>query len=573
MFLSLSFFFSSFFITEVVQYIIYRAASSFFSALFGWKLFPYTFHLFFLLEGWGNFLFVLVLVIVTALLFYLYIFFDYRLFAVFLFTPALSMLWSTLEWARVKTSGDDMIHLVHEATNDMEKWGPTGPQMEKVCFEFNRGGAISIKEELEYRLNHAKKSWRTCYKSLLVIDYLIRNSKEESLKLLYTLKPVLSSLSSSFYYTNSSGEDHGISVRERSKSVLELLSDPGLMQEEREKARLVKAHLNNSNRAGMYGSRGRLYDSSNYSASDPLSRNTHAARYPLRTERAPTKFESKEEQEQADNAVAMRLQREEELRSGLSAQQLEEMYARQARQRIVSQLPSTPSPAQRNEADAEYAERLQKIEDARSQREGRSLPTFRSDKAESATAHTITAASPSVVPPTQEEKSSPFQLDDLFNAGPPAGAAVQDPFSIAPQAQHLDPWRIQDPTTVHSGFPVSSLPVSSETAPSNPWGAAPAPTPASNPWSGTSPSAPAGTTPGVPPNNPWGAAPASTASNFASFDQYSSPPLSAPTAIPNSVGGDLFNAKPSELGEEKSQDKEQTEMWNYLEGFAKNKRS
>lgn len=493
------------------------------------------------------------------------------------------MLWSAREWARVKATGDDMVNLVHEATNDTEKWGPTGPQMEKICHAFNGEGRYAIVEELEYRIRHAKDSWRPCYKSLLVVDYLARNAKEERLKLLAVFKSLLSQLASSFYYTNSQGVDHGISVRERCKNILELLSDPALLQEERDKARLVKTHLDGGSRGFGLRPGSRQYGGGLQTPSphkDSLYQRRDQDRSSLFHDETGVSFTRKEQQELDDSIVAMRLQREEELRTGLSAQQLEEMYARQARRRQNSGSSLAPSPGYRKETDEEHTMRLQREEMEQGSYVSQRQPPACTDRVTNAnpttttpiTTATTTCTTPvptfSASPPKQEEKAPPtFRLDDLFSAPPPSMSNVQDPFHVpaqlhpfgGPMGGGSGPVPSENPGMLFAPPPTSP--------PSNPWGAAP------------SPSAPPGATPSVSPSqhwdttaappassSSWGAAPGALAST--PMDLWGAAPSSSSSGTSSSASVEgLFSALKAGEGSGKGED--QKELWNCLEGFAK----
>lgn len=82
----------------------------------------------------------------------------------------------------------------------------------------------------------AANEWRQIYKSLQLLDYLVKHGSERiiddiraNLSLIQMLK--------SFHYIDSKGRDQGINVRNRSKNLVNLLNDDALVRLERKKAR------------------------------------------------------------------------------------------------------------------------------------------------------------------------------------------------------------------------------------------------------------------------------------------------------------------------------------------------
>ncbi|XFF78319.1 hypothetical protein AB1E18_004538 [Capra hircus] len=85
------------------------------------------------------------------------------------------------------------------------------------------------------RLNDHGKNWRHVYKSLTLMDYLIKNGSEkviqhcrEGYRNLQTLKD--------FQHIDEAGKDQGYYIREKSKQVITLLMDEQLLHREREVA-------------------------------------------------------------------------------------------------------------------------------------------------------------------------------------------------------------------------------------------------------------------------------------------------------------------------------------------------
>eukprot|EP00276_Gloeochaete_wittrockiana_P016580 CAMPEP_0184335614 /NCGR_PEP_ID=MMETSP1089-20130417/4155_1 /TAXON_ID=38269 ORGANISM="Gloeochaete wittrockiana, Strain SAG46.84" /NCGR_SAMPLE_ID=MMETSP1089 /ASSEMBLY_ACC=CAM_ASM_000445 /LENGTH=529 /DNA_ID=CAMNT_0026660375 /DNA_START=62 /DNA_END=1651 /DNA_ORIENTATION=- len=128
---------------------------------------------------------------------------------------------------------------VLEATSN-EKWGPTGTQMKDVAratYSYNDFPLImnTIWERLNDRV---PVNWRHVYKSLLLLDYLLKNGTEQVINDARVHMGLLQSLTQYNYIEGSN--DVGISIRERVKIVLDLLHDNKRLAEEREKAEQVR---------------------------------------------------------------------------------------------------------------------------------------------------------------------------------------------------------------------------------------------------------------------------------------------------------------------------------------------
>lgn len=130
---------------------------------------------------------------------------------------------------------------VREATNN-EPWGASTTLMAQIA-----AGTYNYREREEivgfiFRrfTEKAANEWRQIYKSLQLLEYLIKNGSERiiddvraNLSLILMLK--------SFHYIDSKGRDQGINVRNRSKNLVSLLGDDALIRSERKKAK-VNAH-------------------------------------------------------------------------------------------------------------------------------------------------------------------------------------------------------------------------------------------------------------------------------------------------------------------------------------------
>ncbi|KAK6201031.1 epsin N-terminal homology-containing protein [Scheffersomyces amazonensis] len=126
---------------------------------------------------------------------------------------------------------------VREATNN-EPWGAPSTLMAQIA-----AGTYNYREREEiigftFRrfTEKAANEWRQIYKSLQLLDYLIKNGSERliddvraNLSLIQMLK--------SFHYIDSKGRDQGINVRNKAKNLIAFLNDDALIRSERKKAR------------------------------------------------------------------------------------------------------------------------------------------------------------------------------------------------------------------------------------------------------------------------------------------------------------------------------------------------
>ncbi|KAI5960195.1 ENT3 [Candida pseudojiufengensis] len=126
---------------------------------------------------------------------------------------------------------------VREATNN-EPWGAPSTLMAQIASAtYNYREREEIIAFIFRRFTEkAANEWRQVYKSLQLLDYLIKNGSERliddvrsNLSLIQMLK--------SFHYIDSKGRDQGINVRNKAKNLINLLNDDTQIRNERKKAR------------------------------------------------------------------------------------------------------------------------------------------------------------------------------------------------------------------------------------------------------------------------------------------------------------------------------------------------
>lgn len=129
---------------------------------------------------------------------------------------------------------------VREATND-DPWGPSGQQMQEIsAYTFTYEAFPEAMGMLWKRmLIDSKQNWRRTYKSLLLLDYLVKNGSERVVtsarEHLYDLRAL-----ENFTYVDENGKDQGINIRHKVTDMLEFIQDDERLREERKKAKKNK---------------------------------------------------------------------------------------------------------------------------------------------------------------------------------------------------------------------------------------------------------------------------------------------------------------------------------------------
>lgn len=131
----------------------------------------------------------------------------------------------------------EMESKVREATND-EAWGPTGQLMQEIAqATFSYEYFPEVMSMLWRRmLIDNQQNWRRTYKSLVVLNYLIKNGAERVVtsarEHIYDLKTL-----ENFAFIDENGKDCGLNVRIRVKQLIEFIQDDDALREERKKAK------------------------------------------------------------------------------------------------------------------------------------------------------------------------------------------------------------------------------------------------------------------------------------------------------------------------------------------------
>jgi epsin len=140
---------------------------------------------------------------------------------------------------------------VREATSN-DPWGPSTTLMSEIAeLTYNVMAFAEIMQMIWKRLNDHGKNWRHVYKSLVLLDYILKTGSErvaqqcrENLMAIQTLKD--------FQYIED-GKDHGQNVREKSKALVALLKDDERFKNERTKALTAKERFAQNTGSGLSG--------------------------------------------------------------------------------------------------------------------------------------------------------------------------------------------------------------------------------------------------------------------------------------------------------------------------------
>ncbi|XP_066490569.1 ENTH domain-containing protein 1 [Tiliqua scincoides] len=128
---------------------------------------------------------------------------------------------------------------VREATSN-DPWGPSSSLMLEISdLTYNAVSLSEIMDMIWHRLNDHGKNWRHVYKSLTLVDYLLKNGSKKVIQHCQEGYFNIQMLKD-FHHLDEAGKDQGFHVREKSKQVIALLTDEQLLHNEREIARRTR---------------------------------------------------------------------------------------------------------------------------------------------------------------------------------------------------------------------------------------------------------------------------------------------------------------------------------------------
>ncbi|KAI8064086.1 hypothetical protein BDF21DRAFT_428183 [Thamnidium elegans] len=126
---------------------------------------------------------------------------------------------------------------VHDATNN-EAWGASSTVMQEIAqATFNYQYFNEIMPTIYKRFTEKEaKYWRQIYKSLVLLEYLVKNGSERVVDDARSHVSMIKMMKN-FHYVDEKGKDQGINVRSRAKELAELLGDVDTIKAERKKAK------------------------------------------------------------------------------------------------------------------------------------------------------------------------------------------------------------------------------------------------------------------------------------------------------------------------------------------------
>jgi len=126
---------------------------------------------------------------------------------------------------------------VREATSN-DAWGPSTTLMSEIAdLTYNVVAYAEIMPIIWRRLEDSGRNWRHVYKSLVLLDYLVRTGSERVARECRERAWAIQGIADSFEFAeNAEGQDHAAGVRERARALTALLRDDDRLRNERAKA-------------------------------------------------------------------------------------------------------------------------------------------------------------------------------------------------------------------------------------------------------------------------------------------------------------------------------------------------
>ncbi|GAB4816540.1 hypothetical protein N2152v2_003586 [Parachlorella kessleri] len=146
----------------------------------------------------------------------------------------------TLKAKQVVLNLSDVAVKTLEATNN-EKWGPHGQLLNDIAEgSYDAEKFKEVWEVLRKRITEGVgEKWRLTYKSLLVIEFLVKQSSQHVVQVVLENVGIFQDLQK-YQYKDEAGKDWGINVRNRAKELCALLGNSDRIREERAKAKANK---------------------------------------------------------------------------------------------------------------------------------------------------------------------------------------------------------------------------------------------------------------------------------------------------------------------------------------------
>lgn len=405
---------------------------------------------------------------------------------------------------------------VRESTSN-DPWGPSSTIMGEIAdLTYNVVAFTEIMQMIWKRLNDHGKNWRHVYKSLVLLDYIIKTGSEkvaqqckENIYAIQTLKD---------FQHIEDNKDLGMNVREKAKQLVSLLKDEERLKNERVKALKAKERfaqnamgIGNEKQQTRYGAGSPSLQTSSGGYSDPYGGAGAGAGAGSSDASPETELPTGKEVEYARPSSVGEEEIQLQLALAMSKEEHDEQLRKQKSDDIKLQLAIDES---KKHAQVEV-------------KPGGGLLDLDSPQSP--------PKDPWGAPPPQKAPTDPWGAP--LPAQPSAAASM-------PQAEASDPWGSParappqpTPSTDPWGTPLGASPAAS--MPSS----QPAPSPQPDPWSSGAPTA----APPQPPrqSSPWGGPPpaqTSPAPGAAGFDSsFGSSPVPPPVTNGTNNVDDAFD--------------------------------
>uniref|UniRef100_UPI0035901FAB epsin-1-like n=1 Tax=Myxine glutinosa TaxID=7769 RepID=UPI0035901FAB len=134
---------------------------------------------------------------------------------------------------------------VREATSN-DPWGPSSSIMAEIAeLTHNSVAFVEVMAMVWKRLSDSGRNWRHVYKSLTLLESLIKLGSEKVASQCQEHMSALKLLRE-FLFVDRDGKDYGVNVREKSKQLVALLEDEDRLREERAHALVTKERMAHS---------------------------------------------------------------------------------------------------------------------------------------------------------------------------------------------------------------------------------------------------------------------------------------------------------------------------------------
>ena len=138
--------------------------------------------------------------------------------------------------ATTLVAGSELEKKLTEACSN-EPWGASGTMLSELArATFSYDDFKTVMTFVWKNTQLTGSLWRVCYKTLNLLDHLIRNGSDRVIEDARDHQRELKALQK-FEFVDPEGKDCGVNVREKAKQIIEILGNDEQLNEERDKAR------------------------------------------------------------------------------------------------------------------------------------------------------------------------------------------------------------------------------------------------------------------------------------------------------------------------------------------------